>query len=192
MAQTSATSPGTMADDATIGTLAWTNPDNAKVSDNAYAVATMNYRDEVSEYAIRIVKSDGTIGTTNKSTGAYLGGVDTYHSYGSSSDLWGETWSNTDINDVDFGMVFAFEDTYLGTISHYLKATNFGFSIPSGATIDGILAEVEAGSVSDGPFGGTDYCRVDHIRITVDYTEASSSSTITGISSMTGVQSITL
>lgn len=27
--------------------------------------------------------------------------------------------------------------------THYLKATNFGFSIPSGATIDGIIVEVE-------------------------------------------------
>lgn len=28
-------------------------------------------------------------------------------------------------------------------ISHYLKATNFGFSIPSGAVINGITAEIE-------------------------------------------------
>ena len=28
-------------------------------------------------------------------------------------------------------------------ISHYLKATNFGFSIPTGATINGIVVEIE-------------------------------------------------
>ena len=66
-------SPGTMADDASVGTEAWVNPNNAKVSDNVYATA---YFDEVS-------------------------------------------------------------------ISHYLKATNFGFSIPTGATINGILVEIE-------------------------------------------------
>lgn len=34
--------------------------------------------------------------------------------------------------------------TAVGTaISHYLKATNFGFSIPGGATIDGILVEIK-------------------------------------------------
>src|SRR3990167_2051589 len=27
--------------------------------------------------------------------------------------------------------------------SHYLKATNFGFSIPAGATINGIVVEIE-------------------------------------------------
>lgn len=41
-----------------------------------------------------------------------------------------------------------------GGVSHYLKATNFGFSIPDGATIDGIVVEIErypsaASAVSD-------------------------------------------
>jgi hypothetical protein len=73
MASQGPNSPGTMADDATIGTVAWTSPNGAKVSDNIY-------------------------------TGSVL------------SDA---------------------------VVQHYLKATNFGFSIPEGATIDGILVEVE-------------------------------------------------
>jgi hypothetical protein len=76
MANTSATSPGTMVDDATVGTVAWTNPTNAGASDNSYA----------------------TIGTSGR-CGVFTG--------------------------------------------HYLKATNFGFSIPVGATITGILVEIE-------------------------------------------------
>lgn len=39
--------------------------------------------------------------------------------------------------------------------SDYLVATNFGFSIPSGATIDGFLVEVE-GKKSSGAFIGAD------------------------------------
>lgn len=34
-------SPGTAASDSSIGTVAWVNPDNAKVSDNVYATASM-------------------------------------------------------------------------------------------------------------------------------------------------------
>jgi hypothetical protein len=34
-------SPGTMADDASVGTVAWTSPDNAKASDDAYASAVL-------------------------------------------------------------------------------------------------------------------------------------------------------
>ena len=71
---TGVTSPGTMADDDTIGTSPWTDPDNAKISDDSDARALI-------------------------STNVQL--------------------------------------------SHYLKATNFGFSIPVGATIDGIVVEIE-------------------------------------------------
>ena len=66
-------SPGTCADDSAVGTVAWSDPDNAKVSDNVYSTA---------------------VGTN----------------------------------------LF---------ISHYLKATNFGFTIPTGSTINGVLVEVE-------------------------------------------------
>ena len=70
---TGAYSPGTMADDNAVGTITWNNPNNAKVSDNSDATASM----------------------TSEAT------------------------------------------------SHYLKATNFGFTIPVGATIDGIIVEIE-------------------------------------------------
>lgn len=38
--------------------------------------------------------------------------------------------------------------------SNYLKATNFGFSIPAGATIDGIVVEVERSANLSGTGGG--------------------------------------
>ena len=74
MANTTATSPGTVVNDTAVGTVAWTSPDNAKASDNNYA---------------SLYVGSGSV-TTN-----------------------------------------------------YLKATNFGFSIPPGATIDGIKVEIE-------------------------------------------------
>ena len=38
-----------------------------------------------------------------------------------------------------------------GGTSHYLKATNYGFTIPAGATINGILVETEAKRTSSVP-----------------------------------------
>lgn len=63
------------------------------------------------ESAIRIVKADGSIGSTNKATSAVLPSTDTYVTYGGASDLWGESWSSTDINDADFGVVVSFQGT---------------------------------------------------------------------------------
>lgn len=55
---------------------------------------------------IYTIKANGTKGTSNRSTGTYWNGTDTYYSHGSSTDLWGDSWTAEDINDVDFGTVF--------------------------------------------------------------------------------------
>ena len=172
-------SPGTMADDSTVGTVAWSNPDNAKVSDAVYATASNggtggtthylkatnfgfsipsgatidgilveiqraktsggnNVNNAARDSSVKIVKVDGTIGTTNKAaTADNWPLIEAYKSYGSSSDLWGETWDDTKINDIDFGVV------------------------------------ISASLISD---TGTPVAGVDHIRITVYYTEAAPAS----------------
>jgi large repetitive protein len=55
-----------------------------------------------------IVKANGSIGSTNKGdlTTSWPAS-DTVKSYGSTSDLWGETWTDSDINDADFGVVLS-------------------------------------------------------------------------------------
>lgn len=161
-------SPETMVDDDTVGTKIWINVDNAKVSDNAYATAIElgpNFETLI-EYSIRIVK-DGVILGDNKSTGAGISGVDTYFSYGGAEDLWGLGWTSANINASDFGVVFSVRIGG-GVITHYLKATNFSFSVPVEATINGIEVEVEQKERVDGPSIVAD---VDHSRIKVYYTE---------------------
>lgn len=59
---------------------------------------------------VRIVKG-GTVGSTDKADGATeWPTTDGTATYGSSSDKWGETWTRTDINATDFGMVLASTD----------------------------------------------------------------------------------
>lgn len=133
-------SPGTLADDSAVGTVAWSNPSNATSDNGVYATASSDGA-TVSHYLkatnfgftipvgatikgilaeidkkkgsgttkdseVKIVKADGSVGTTNKAdTVSNWPLSDTYISHGSSSDLWGETWTVTDINDADFGVV---------------------------------------------------------------------------------------
>jgi hypothetical protein len=57
---------------------------------------------------VKLVKADGTLGTTNKADAANnWPSTDTVKIYGDASDLWGDTWSYADINDADFGVVLA-------------------------------------------------------------------------------------
>ncbi len=73
----------------------------------------------VTDNSVRIIKPDGSLGATEKSTGASWGNADTdtYDSYGGAADLWGETWTVADIQDPDFG--FAISANTGGTNGNY-------------------------------------------------------------------------
>lgn len=133
-------SPTTMANDATVGTNAWVNPDNAKASDSVYTTLQLvtapytshwlkatNFNFSVPDGAtingilveceakisqgvwvidyVRIVKG-GVIKSTNNTLSPYSF-VDAYKSAGGTTNLWGETWTPTDINASDFGVAIA-------------------------------------------------------------------------------------
>ncbi len=163
-------SPGTAAN-ALPGTAVWAFVNNCKINDG---VATTNNSDDwdyqTVESEIKIVKADGSIGSTNKASLGVWGQTANpgYTSYGGAADLWGETWTAADINDADFGVVLKLAHT--GWDTQYLKMTNFGFSIPSNAVIDGIKVDIERWRTID---AGEDWYIVthilDHARITIYY-----------------------
>lgn len=75
----------------------------------------------VQDERVSIVKSNGTVGSTNKGdTVTKWPTSDTYVSYGGDDDLWGETWAYSDINDVDFGVVLSAELTQDTTVTAFV------------------------------------------------------------------------
>lgn len=140
MATSGPNSPGTLADDSGVGTIAWSNPSNAASSNNSYATAALAIS-EVSHYLkatnfgfsipggstingitveieqsqtgalikdhrVRIVKG-GSIGSTDKAAAGNWTVMDGYITYGGAADLWGETWTDSDINATTFGVAIA-------------------------------------------------------------------------------------
>lgn len=61
---------------------------------------------QVTDKAARIVKG-GVIGSTDKSTAGVWSNIEVFNAYGSSSDLWGTTWTSDDINSSTFGAALA-------------------------------------------------------------------------------------
>jgi hypothetical protein len=59
-----------------------------------------------SDYSIKIIWN-GLIVGPDHSTGLAYPGADAYLSYGGSTDTWGQTWTPTDINNSNFGVVIA-------------------------------------------------------------------------------------
>jgi hypothetical protein len=173
MENTGAISAGTGADDSAIGTVTWGNPGNITSSDNTYATAPYTgagFPNEVSHYLkatnfgfsipdgaaingivveaeitvngffvmtdheVKIVKG-GTIGSTNKAQGNFWPEEEAYESYGSSSDLWGESWTSSDINASNFGVVLSGKnqtsDAYTVSIDHVRITIYYTEAVPN-------------------------------------------------------------
>jgi len=62
---------------------------------------------DVNDGEIRIVKSNGSIGTTNKSVGNTWESTAYSRQYGGEADKWGESWAYSDINSSNFGVVLS-------------------------------------------------------------------------------------
>ncbi len=105
--------------------------------------------DYIVDTNVKIVKSNGAIGATNKAdTITHWPTTFTYKTYGSSSDLWGESWASSDINNSNFGVVLSVANpafdygtspnvdhiriTVYYTISPFVKAYFGGGRIGSG------------------------------------------------------------
>ncbi len=66
-------------------------------------------------------------------------------------------WSNpSNATSTNGAYAFSNPGTTAGSPTHYLKATNFGFSIPSGSTINGVQAEIQAADTAACPPSSTD------------------------------------
>jgi aspartate 1-decarboxylase len=62
----------------------------------------------VGDNNVRVVKSNGSIGTTDRAnTSPGWSTTERTDSFGSSTDLWGESWLYSDINSANFGFVLA-------------------------------------------------------------------------------------
>jgi hypothetical protein len=92
-------------------TFSFAIPDNAIINgilvgihEKASAASASNF---CVDSAVKIVKADGSIGSTNKASASNWPTSETDITYGGVSDLWGETWTPADINDADFGVVLS-------------------------------------------------------------------------------------
>ncbi len=136
---------GTGADDATVGTRPWSNPEFITADDSSDAIADAGFETNsfVSlDNSIKLVKN-GVISGNEKSVGAALSSpAYTLNTYGGETDTWGLSLTPADINASDFGVVYSAKIYSTPIFSHYLKATNFGFSIPTNATIKGVIVGI--------------------------------------------------
>ena len=161
--------PGTVVDDASVGVQAWSNPGNASADDGSNAVSTIGLSYTETGYGAQLIVGDSPTGDKKTST------LDTTlraGEYGGAADLWGCTLTPSIVNASNFGV--GYQSVGMGGISHRLKATNFGFNIPAGSRIDGVLVTIERQITGSGPY----YNNIDYVKMQVYYTEGAGTSSI--------------
>ena len=97
----------------------------------------------IKDYAVRLVKG-GVIGSTDRASGSsWVQNTYTYSAYGTSSDLWGATWTPTDINASNFGTALAVQDTVGGKqgFVDYVRVTVYYTAAASGPLFTGLLKQ---------------------------------------------------
>lgn len=138
--------PNRAVNDSGAGTIAWTNPDNARVTDDTYAtavtVAQTTQRLNADDFRFLIASGqqiDGILVEVEAKVLALSGTLtcriikggaissttidqtvtttEQFISFGGASNLWGETWTAADINAVTFGVSVRDETAETLTIS---------------------------------------------------------------------------
>lgn len=152
----------------------WRTLSNVADEDGSTGLCAVGNSNDLEDETVQLLINGSRTGT-NKATNTSLtvtSNPDTYTLYGGASDLWGLSLSPSDINNSNFGVAFRYDDD-LGGKTNYLHAKSFGFSIPPTATVLGVTVEATQGQ--DGNVGARRVV-VDHIRVTVAYTQSSVSS----------------
>lgn len=140
-------------------------PANATITGIGVAItrACNTLPNAITDTTVELLKNGSPAGS-NLAAGSFWPTVQTAANYGGAGVLWGTTWAPSDINGAGFGVAlscggssssspFAADVTGItitvyytvpsgATVSDQLEATNFGFSIPGGYTIAGIVVEV--------------------------------------------------
>ncbi len=128
------------------------------------------YESDIAGY-VWMSKNDAPTGSS-KSYGTDFTTTWSTSTQGSSTDLWGTTWTASDLEATGFGVVFRADSGYNSgnswsypqldfaelkvhydapAVSDYLEATGLGLDIPSGSQIDGIEVKIERSAETSTP-----------------------------------------
>lgn len=81
------------------------------------------------DYSVKIVKNNTITGNDKFTLAEHASSTPTNKTYGSSTDLWGETWTAADINNSNFGLAYSVELTSYSKGTMYLQVRNLRITV---------------------------------------------------------------
>lgn len=160
--------PGTVAQVAS-GFYEWLNLQDLLADDADTGTIGAYVAGVTHSYKVMRLLKDGTLSGTDKGTPLVSVDYTSPDSWGGSSDLWGNTLVKADVEDVDFGYALEYANQSTGnSVSYRINASNFGFTLPAGATVTGIETRVSYAGFAGG--GGTTGIALYEMEMRVHYT----------------------
>lgn len=167
------------------GNVNWTNPNYAVGDNNNYAygaLGTDTLIDDIGVFYVALVGPMGTSSEKNNSTAS----SDTTLTLGGSSDLWGKSISQSDIESSSFGVRIRAQGLGGANKTHYLNLTNCSFddditALGDNIEVDGVEVKLRCGFVVTGraPLPLSYTVRVFSAEVVVYYTIAGTTGSIT-------------
>lgn len=149
------------------GGSAWSSPSQATADDGSITqTGLLGIFATIEDFTIQLIKGGTAQGDNNADTGTAWPTSLAKRTYGGAADLWSLSLSESDVEASNFGARVAAQGN--SGESDALDCTNFGFSIPAGATIDGIEVRVDRQRTTE----FNNIAQVDVVEINVHYTEA--------------------
>ncbi len=183
-------------DNSATGTRPWAGITGVFVySDNVYASGVSTYlftggafAPYMTDFSVRLWENGIPVGNDN-ANGNSLPAAPPYPA-SVYVGTWGLSLTYQDVNNPEFGVAWAgmiSGSNHAPQYTHYMVAKNFGFNIPTGATIVNVIANVYAGVRGIAP-GEPNVLLIDYISMEIDYTQ---DYYMQGVQSVQGIGTIT-
>lgn len=127
---------------ATVGTYDWTILDPNPGVDGIFGVTPIGSAIPDQEGPVKLLIGGAATGTDQSTATFFSGGPQTI-AYGSAANTWGASPTAAQVNATGFGIAIAVKENFSGVVSHYLAVPFPGFTIPAGATINGIQFSID-------------------------------------------------
>ena len=88
----------------------FTIPSGSTISGISVSIENSDVNGKSKDDRVRLIKN-GVMGSIDKSKSSAWGSTDLVKSYGGGSDLWGNSWTTSDVNSFNFGVAFSAERT---------------------------------------------------------------------------------
>jgi hypothetical protein len=141
-------SSGNYSDLLIVGGFGFSVPNGSTINGIEVFIERSDVNNKIKDNVVSLIKG-GTIENTNKASAVGWPSTDATATYGSNTDLWGTTWTYSDINNSSFGVAFSWKRSGGGSSTAYARVDAVTVTVHYTAPLPIVLTNFTAVPVQD-------------------------------------------